>query len=46
MSILKLVELPYPKTEVAIDICPDCRGIWLDAGEAGDLIEAVRFKGG
>lgn len=37
-----LVELPYPRTEVLIDICRDCRGVWLDAGEVEKLQTAVR----
>ena len=36
-----LVELPYPGTEVAIDVCPDCRGVWLDSGELERLRAAV-----
>jgi uncharacterized protein len=36
-----LVELPYPGTEVDIDTCPDCRGIWLDGGELKALATAL-----
>lgn len=32
-----LVELPYPGTEILIDRCPDCQGIWLDQGEFQQL---------
>ncbi|MGE0707403.1 MAG: zf-TFIIB domain-containing protein [Planctomycetota bacterium] len=38
----RLVELPYPGTAVAIDLCPDCRGVWLDAGEVAALRAAVQ----
>lgn len=36
-----LVELPYPGTDVSIDVCPDCRGVWLDPGELDRLRTAV-----
>jgi Zn-finger nucleic acid-binding protein len=35
----KLHELPYPKTNVAIDVCTDCKGVWLDRGEFEELEE-------
>jgi Zn-finger nucleic acid-binding protein len=28
--------------EVEIDVCPDCRGIYLDAGELDKLLEEGR----
>lgn len=37
----ELVEIDYPGTEVPLDICPDCRGAWLDRGELPDLQKAV-----
>lgn len=36
-----LVELRYGRTEVEIDVCPSCRGIWLDRGEFAAIIEAL-----
>ncbi|RMG15270.1 MAG: hypothetical protein D6731_08775 [Planctomycetota bacterium] len=38
----ELIELPYPGTDVEIDICPDCRGVFLDEGELERLRAAVR----
>lgn len=39
-----LVELPFPETEVAVDVCPTCRGIWLDQGELEALkADVARF---
>jgi Zn-finger nucleic acid-binding protein len=38
----ELIEVPYPRTEVPIDICPDCRGVFLDEGELAKLVSAVR----
>ena len=26
---------------VEIDVCPSCRGIWLDAGELGTIVESA-----
>ncbi len=31
----------YPQTLVAVDMCPKCKGIWLDKGELEEL-KAVR----
>jgi Zn-finger nucleic acid-binding protein len=28
------------KEDVVIDICPNCRGVWLDAGELDKLTES------
>ncbi len=30
------------RNNVQIDICPDCRGVWLDRGELEKLLGAVR----
>jgi uncharacterized protein len=35
-------EVDFPGTEVLIDRCPSCQGIWLDKGEFEDLKEAVK----
>jgi Zn-finger nucleic acid-binding protein len=32
---------PIEKHNVEIDICPDCKGVWLDRGELDKIIEAV-----
>ena len=37
----ELIELSYPGTDVAIDICPDCRGVYLDEGEIERLANAI-----
>lgn len=31
---------PYEKRGVEIDVCPGCRGVWLDRGELEKLMEA------
>ena len=31
-------------SEIVVDVCPSCRGIWLDAGEFDPLV-AERFAG-
>jgi len=31
-----------PKSGVMIDICPRCKGVWLDRGELNRLLESVR----
>lgn len=36
-----LVETLYPKTDVLIEVCPDCRGTWLDEMTLEDLRKAV-----
>jgi uncharacterized protein len=28
--------------DVLIDVCPQCRGVWLDRGELARLLEIVR----
>ncbi len=37
----RLVRIDYPGTGVAVDVCPECRGLWLDAGELDALKDAV-----
>lgn len=32
---------PVDKHGVEADVCPDCKGIWLDRGELEKIIEAV-----
>lgn len=39
---VELRELRFPGTGVAIDVCPDCQGTWLDAGELEQLQAAVQ----
>lgn len=31
-----------PKSGVMIDVCPKCKGVWLDRGELNRLLENVR----
>ncbi len=31
---------------VSFDMCPTCRGVWLDRGELEKLLEAERASGG
>ena len=35
-----LYEFVYPQTEVHIDMCQKCRGVWLDGGEFEAIQEA------
>ncbi|HBP18563.1 MAG TPA: hypothetical protein DEA08_12360 [Planctomycetes bacterium] len=37
----QLIEVIYPGSETPIDICPDCRGVWLDADEASALRKQI-----
>jgi uncharacterized protein len=30
-----------PRRGVKIDVCPECRGIWLDAGEMEKMLEGA-----
>jgi uncharacterized protein len=32
------------KDGVAIDVCPDCKGVWLDRGELEKLMSEVRTE--
>ena len=34
------------RTGVQFDMCPTCRGVWLDRGEMEKLMEAARNEGG
>lgn len=36
----RLVELE--RSDVLIDACPDCRGVWLDRGELDRILEKER----
>jgi Zn-finger nucleic acid-binding protein len=40
----RLVELE--RSEVLIDACPECRGVWLDRGELDRLLERERRVAG
>ena len=31
----------YDKTDVEIDVCPTCRGVWLDDAELRHIVEAL-----
>jgi hypothetical protein len=33
------------KMNVQVDICPDCKGVWLDRGELDKIIELVAQEG-
>ncbi|MCD9026521.1 zf-TFIIB domain-containing protein [Cohnella silvisoli] len=32
----------FEKMGVMIDICPDCKGVWLDRGELDKLMSGIR----
>jgi Zn-finger nucleic acid-binding protein len=34
------------RSGVSFDMCPTCRGVWLDRGEMEKLLEAERTSGG
>ena len=36
-----MVALAYHDVGVEIDVCPTCRGVWLDKGEFAKIIEAL-----
>jgi Zn-finger nucleic acid-binding protein len=36
-----MVAVDYDETGVEIDVCPTCRGIWLDKGEFAKIITAL-----
>lgn len=36
-----LVALEYASTGVEVDVCPSCRGFWLDRGEFDAIIDAL-----
>lgn len=31
--LIPLKNLPYPETQIEVDVCDECHGIWLDKGE-------------
>ncbi len=31
--------------EIIVDRCPQCQGVWLDAGELGAIREAAKVEG-
>ena len=37
-----MVELEYPTRGLSIDLCPDCKGTWLDGGRLEALRERVK----
>ena len=34
---MSLSQFDYPGTEIEVDLCPRCSGIWLDRGEFSSL---------
>jgi len=42
ICVAKLVKDRYERTQVVIDRCPHGDGIWLDAGELEQILEAYR----
>jgi Zn-finger nucleic acid-binding protein len=32
-----LYRFPYPRTKVKVEMCKDCGGLWLDAGEFNEI---------
>lgn len=41
---LQTVTLKYGDSEVEIDYCPKCRGVWLDKGEFIKIIESLTVE--
>lgn len=39
-----LFKIKYKKTNVLVDICLDCRGVWLDKDELDKIISALKAK--
>ncbi len=40
-----LSKIAYPETQIEVDVCEDCHGIWLDRGEFRGINEArARFQ--
>lgn len=37
----RMCTLKYDATEIVIDACPSCKGVWLDEAELGHIIEAL-----
>ena len=38
----EMATIEYGDTKVQVDVCPACRGIWLDEGEFARIVEALR----
>ena len=38
---LPLIAIDYGDTNVEVDCCPKCKGVWLDNGEFNSIIEAL-----
>lgn len=36
-----MFEIKYENTDVTIDSCPECKGIWLDKGEFQHIIQSL-----
>lgn len=41
---INMVAIDYGETGVEIDYCPQCQGTWLDEGEFGKIIDALRTE--
>ncbi|MFP4355871.1 MAG: zf-TFIIB domain-containing protein [Phycisphaerae bacterium] len=41
----RLFRVQYPQTDVQVDVCRKCRGVWLDAGEAEAINRARKELG-
>ncbi len=41
-----MYEISYGESDVKVDICNVCRGIWLDRGEFKKIVEYLREKSG
>jgi len=42
---LPLYEVRYGDSDIRVDVCSICHGIWLDRGEFKDIIEYLKEKG-
>jgi Zn-finger nucleic acid-binding protein len=40
----EMFAINYGQTSVEIDVCHNCRGVWLDAGEFDKIIEALNSE--
>jgi Zn-finger nucleic acid-binding protein len=38
---VEMVGIDYGKTQVEVDYCPQCEGVWLDSGEFEKIIDAL-----
>ena len=38
---IPMVAVTYGDTDVEVDCCPQCQGMWLDAGEFGKIVNAL-----